>query len=311
MKTLGGATMIYNGVSQDYSFIETLECLYECCDEIAIIYGGDDGTMDKINKWARSKDWNHKEIGSASISKEEWESQVGREKLSYFSNLAIDMLSSDYVLYLQADEVLHENCFDAVRDAITHDHESIMCTRYNLWASPYMMLDVEQSRKPCSTEVIRLAKTKYRCVGDAESLGGMTQCEIGYLPHIRIYHNGFVRDKHKHIDKIIHMQRDVFQMDYDKRVHDCEDGFDPWKFGFTPDDVVPIIEALPKFMKEWASERRYNPFKITPHGYSMAVIFIKHVVQLDKIPSYVPVSEKVVDIANDIWGKVCDTVSLK
>src|SRR5688572_10622678 len=107
MKTLGGSTFVWNGVKQDYNFIETLECLYQLCDEIAVLYGGDDGTIEAIDKWSRTKDWSKKSIQGASIPKEEWDAQVGREKLSYFSNIAIDMLSTDWNFYLQADEILH------------------------------------------------------------------------------------------------------------------------------------------------------------------------------------------------------------
>ena len=49
--TLGGSTFIWNGIKQDYNFIETLECLYELCDEIAVVYGGDDGTVEVVHEW--------------------------------------------------------------------------------------------------------------------------------------------------------------------------------------------------------------------------------------------------------------------
>ena len=109
--TLGGSTFIWNGIKQDYNFIETLECLYELCDEIAVVYGGDDGTVEVVHEWWLKKMvlTDAKEMHGANITSEEWNSQTGREKLSYFSNLAIDMLTTDYNFYLQADEILHED----------------------------------------------------------------------------------------------------------------------------------------------------------------------------------------------------------
>lgn len=248
-KSLGGSTFIYNGIKQDYCFIETLECLAAFCDRIAICYGGDDGTIEAVNNWIAGRN----NVYAKWFSKELWDSKQGREKLSYFSNQAIEMLDTDWNFYLQADEILHEKSFEAVLDAIEMDIPAHLVSRINLWGSPYYALDVPQERKPCSTEVIRLAKTQYRCVGDAESLGGMSHCDNRYLNDIRIYHMGFVRDPIKHLEKIRHIQDEIFLIDHDKRIDGMEK-FDPWKF-FSFNDVKPITEPLPVFIQQWAHER--------------------------------------------------------
>jgi len=143
-KTLGGSTFIWNGVKQDYNFIETLNCLYELCDSVSIAYGGDDGTNELIKEWA--KEWTEKDddkiIYLYRISKKEWDAQVGREKLSYFSNIAISALETDWNFYLQCDEILHEDSFPMVRAAIQHEAEAFLVKRYNLWRDPYHMLEV-------------------------------------------------------------------------------------------------------------------------------------------------------------------------
>lgn len=247
--TLGGSTFVYNGIKQDYCFIETLNCLYDLCDYVAIAYGGTDGTVKAVEDWASNK----LNIIKIWFSEDHWHSKKGREKLSYFSNLAIEALPTDWNFYLQSDEILHENSFSSVRAAILSNTHAHLVTRYNLWGSPYTMLNVVQERKPCSTEVIRLAHSQYRCVGDAESLGVM-RVSGDYLNDIRIYHMGFVRDSVKHLDKIRHIQDDIFLIDHDKRIDGMEK-FDPWKF-FTPEDVIPIPqEGLPKYIKQWAYDR--------------------------------------------------------
>jgi len=58
MKTIGGSTFVWNGVKQDYCFIETLNCLYDLCDEISIVYGGDDGII-SVTKMGFSDNWNY------------------------------------------------------------------------------------------------------------------------------------------------------------------------------------------------------------------------------------------------------------
>jgi hypothetical protein len=258
MKTLGGSTFVWNGIKQDYNFIETLNCLYELCDEISIAVGGDDGTYEAFQGWLCAQIGEvpkyPKPIKFIHIFQSEWDSQQGREKLSYFSNKAIAALETDWNFYLQCDEIIHEDSFEYIRQAIEHDVEAYVCRRLNLWGDPYHMLDVSQERKPVSTEVIRLAKTQYRCIDDAESIGVPEAHVFGDLDLIQIFHMGFVRDKTKHIQKIKHMQRDVFLMDYDKRA-DLSPVFDPWQWGFSKEDVIPIPRPLPKFIQKWAEDR--------------------------------------------------------
>lgn len=259
--TLGGSTFIWNGVAQDYNFIETLECLLELCDEVVVVAGGTDGTMEKINEWWR-KHLNRdsgKSIHIYEINDKEWKAQVGREKLSYFSNIAIEHLTTPWNFYLQSDEILHEDSFQFVRQAIEvadqHGVEAYFCRRLNLWKTPWQMLNVPQERKPCSTEVIRLAKSKYRCVDDAESLG-VPQVHIpGDIDNIQIFHMGFVRDQVKHLEKIRHMQTEVFLWgDYDEKAKNC-DRLQPDRWFDPEKDLIPIPKPLPKFIQKWAEER--------------------------------------------------------
>ena len=256
MKKLGGSTFIYNGISQDYSFIETLNCLYDLCDEIAFVYGGDDGTEEAVEKWCDEKRSgpNDKIIHGANILKEEWEAQKGRQKLSYFSNLAIDMLETDWNMYIQCDEVLAERSFPNVREAIEHDVDAYLCTRYNLWRDPLSHLVVSQDRKPCSTQVIRLAKTKYRCYDDAESLmvPFVYSLEGVGSDAFEIYHLGYIRNEIKQVVKSRNMLVDVFGLEMDKRIGEK---FDYRNFPFQGDDIQPVPLPLPKFCIDWLKER--------------------------------------------------------
>ena len=261
--TLGGSTFVWNGVKQDYNFIETLNCLYDLCDEIAVAYGGDDGTVEAIDAWSYTKDWSNKSIQGVRIPQEDWDAQVGREKLSYFSNIAIDMLSTEFNFYLQADEILHEDSFYAVRAAIEHgdDVDAFMVRRYNLFKDPYHLLNVPQERKPCSTEVIRLARTQYRCVDDAESIAAPRVAVFGDLDTIVIFHMGFVRDKKKMLVKVRHMLTEVFGWSNDTRAEDCEEFM--WDRFFKEDDLIQIPKPLPKYIQRWAEDRyptTKNPF---------------------------------------------------
>lgn len=259
-KTLGGASFIHNGIVQDYNYRETIDCLVELCDKVVIVDAGStDGTYEDLRSYIDevNKPFYNTRVLLIRASTEEWHAQQGREKLSFFSNIAISALSTDWVFYLQMDEILHEDSFPYVRAAIEEDGvDGYLVSRLNLWKDPHHMLNVPQERKPVSTEVIRLAKTKFRCFDDAESLAVDGVMGIfGDVNNIQIFHMGFIRDKVKHLEKIKHMQKEVFLWgDYDAKAKDCTE-FQPDRWFDPEKDLVPIPKPLPKFIQQWCFQR--------------------------------------------------------
>jgi hypothetical protein len=249
MKTLGGSMFIRNGELYDYNYKESIQCLQEFCDSVCIVYiEGDDKTLDGIFSVAKSK------TKIITLTKEDWDIQKGKEKLSFFSNIAISALNTDYNFSLQADEILHEDSYQWVRVAIEKGDESFLCSRINLWKSPYLQLNVPHERKPCSTNIVRLAKIKYRHYDDAESIDAFFNDE--FCENIKIIHYGFVRKREVMKDKIKNMQQGVFEMaDYDSKLDLC-DTFNP-DLWFNKKDLVPIEFSTPDLMQKWASERVY------------------------------------------------------
>lgn len=257
MKTLGGFSFVWRGNDQDYNFKETIRCLAELCDEVAIVAGGPDNTYEEVVLVVLEMlaKYPSKEFHTQMIDQKDWDAQVGREKLSYFSNKAADMLTSDWNIYVQADEIIHEDSYDNIRQAIEHENvEAYLVPRYNLWQDPYHILNVEQARKPCSTEVIRLAKKQYRCVDDAESILAPAHV-FGKIDTIEIFHLGFVRDKIKHLVKIENMLVNVFlHGETDQRATNCDE-FIPERWFDPAKDIIPIHKPLPKLIQQWAEER--------------------------------------------------------
>jgi hypothetical protein len=259
MTRLGAATFCWNGIKQDYHLLETCDCLLELADELSVVVGGDDGTVEQFDQWVvRQK--RDKTIHVRYISKEEWDAQIGREKLSYFSNMAIERLTTPWFCYIQADECLHEGDFETIRKAVNEagDHPNIdamFCRRLNLWKTPLLMLNVPQNRKPVSTEIIRICKSTSRCFDDAEGCTSDHPVIYGDIDAIQIYHTGFVRDEVKHLEKIRHMQTEVFLWgDFDVKAKNCEK-FEPSRW-FSDEDLIPIPDRpLPKFIQQWARDR--------------------------------------------------------
>jgi glycosyltransferase involved in cell wall biosynthesis len=248
--TLGGSLMVYNGLCNDYSIKAAVESLIALCDKCCILdCGSTDGTAELV------KSYESESVKVILLTKDMWDAQKGKEKLSYFTNVAIESLDTDWNFNLQADECLGTECFDAVREAINNPHaEAYFCRRYNLWGNSQHYLDVPDDRKPVGDVVVRLAKTKYRSVDDAQSIHSPI-VNADYIDKIRIYHTGFVRSKYVHTEKIRYMLCEVFgHAETDKKVEAMNGVFDPFVH-FSKEDLKPIPEPLPKFVQAWAESR--------------------------------------------------------
>lgn len=248
MNKITGVTFAYNAITQDYCLSESVASLKEFCDEVIVLDAGStDGTSELI------KTFQDKKTRIILCGNEEWKSQHGKWKLSHFTNKAIERVNTGWVYYQQADEITHEKSYEWIRRAIEQDSESgYLISRINLWATPYTQLNVPLDRMPCSPEVIRLTRSDCRAYDDAENLGCFAS--RNYVDQIRMYHMGFVRDKKKHVEKIRHMQADVFQVGVDQKL----DGmvmFDGSKWFDYEKDLLPIVEPLPRIIQNWANER--------------------------------------------------------
>jgi hypothetical protein len=244
MKKLAGVTMIRQGCALDYCFEASINSMKAFCDVVYVCYvESEDETLELL-----------KSIGGITIilcTKESWDKREGREKLSYFQNIAINKAQIDgyeYCFLCQADECVSQDSIPHIRQAVELGEEGYCVTRHNLWADEHHMLNVRQDRSPVSTIVNRLTKTYYRSYDDGESI--LSNSNLNFINKIEIFHMGFIRDNKKHIAKIKEIQQNIFQIEYDKRA-DLKEEFD-WKdWGFTESDLVPIHKPLPIYLKDW------------------------------------------------------------
>ena len=246
-KSLGGSLFIKDGEKYDYCYKEAIKCLKEFCDKVAIVeVGSDDGTEKYVHQFADHKT----KVINLPISLWEATDFYAKEKLSYFSNIAHSLLDTDYFLNLQGDEIVHENSYDAIRYAIETGHEGFLCTRVNLWGDCFHQLNVPQERKPCSSEVIRIAKKGYGSYDDAESLN--VQCSVDFVHDIKMVHYGFVRKKEIMPKKVRNMLGNIFQIGIDPKL----DGMEIWDGSkwFTGEDLAPFNDH-PAIMSEWIKTR--------------------------------------------------------
>ncbi len=253
MKKLAGTLFVYNGNSQDYCYLESIRSLLQLCEHTFVVdAGSNDGTVDVIwDSFGTNKEFTFIKLDSA-----EWDKQKGKEKLNYFTNIAIRAAQEEgyeYQFNLQADEILHEKSYPEIMKAINTGEEGFMTKRINLWKTPFQQLNVPHDRLPCSTEIVRLSKTNYRSYGDAESIA-VDNVNFDYIDKIDIWHYGFVRNRNIMKGKVIHMQEQVFGIDHDKKL-DGLDYFDPDRW-FNPETELKLIDyPHPYIMKEWIKTR--------------------------------------------------------
>ncbi len=250
MNKLAGISIAKNAIKYDYCLKESILSMLGVCDYVICAYvESEDDTLPILESINAS---NFKILH---LTEDDWNFYNDKNRLSYITNIAIqeaDRMGFQYVLYIQADEILHESSYESIRKAVESNEEAFFLNRINLWKDCNHQLNVPQERKPCSTEVIRLAKAKYRAYDDAESIAAPVKYII---EDAYIFHYGFVRKKEVMKDKIINMQVGVFSMsNYDSKLDQC-DVFNP-DLWFEPEkDLIQIQIPTPKIMEEWVKKR--------------------------------------------------------
>lgn len=251
MSTLAGITIVRNAVQYDYNIVQTVQSLLQFCDHVFIgECGSDDATIDLLH----SHFGNNSQV-SLIDTKKEWNETEGKYRLTACTNKVADTArfhNFTHQFYLQADEVASERSYKYIREAIQAPDNGFMCSRVNLWGSPYRVLNVPTDRQPCSTEVVRLTRAGMQAYDDAENIG-CDDVNFGYVKQITIYHMGFVRRRSVMKAKIMNMQRNVFGMGHDPKL-DLQEQFNPWLW-FNPEDTRIINEPLPVLIQEWAKKR--------------------------------------------------------
>lgn len=249
-RTLGGSLLIRNGCKFDYPFVQAIQCLLEFCDKVCICLVPTDDETDEI---VYDLFKGNSKVIIRQMYDGDWQLMdfQAKHRLSIFTNYAIEMLDTDYVFNLQGDEIVDPGSYKYIRLAMQEGQEGYLCNRINLWGSPYHQLNVEHSRKPCSTEIVRLAKTCYRAYDDAESLAAPVVDK--YLDKIKIWHYGFIRKKEIHPDKIREMQGNIFKCGVDEKLSGMSifDG----RAWFSDADLIPIEGEHPPIMHEWIKTR--------------------------------------------------------
>ncbi len=112
---VSGFTFIRNGNVLGYPFVPSIRSLLPLCDEIIVnVPRSTDGTLESV------KAINDPKIRVVESGWDEAHRTAGLA-LSHHTNLALDQCSGDWCVYIQGDEVLHEDGIPAMRAAMERE----------------------------------------------------------------------------------------------------------------------------------------------------------------------------------------------
>ncbi len=203
---ISGFTIIRNAVINDYPVVESITSILPVVDEMIVLVGDSkDETLTLIESIPSDKIKIHHSVWDPAI-------QSGGSILAIETNKALDLIdrNSDWAFYIQADEVVHEQYHDTIRQACreyaNNENVEALVFKYLHFYATYDY--VGDSRKWYHRE-IRLIKPhrgieSYR---DAQGFRKQGKRLKSKLIDAYIYHYGWVKNPRQMLSKINHFRQ--------------------------------------------------------------------------------------------------------
>jgi glycosyltransferase involved in cell wall biosynthesis len=270
--TISGFSFIRNGEILGYPFVESLRSLLPLCDEIIVAVGNsDDMTREKIQNLS----------GNIRIIDTTWDdnNRLHGSILAEQTNIALSHCRGDWCIYLQADEVLHEQDYNLIKREMVNVSENMnvesLLFRWHHFFGSYNYTGI--GRQWYRRE-IRAFKNSGKVLSWRDAQGFRCKDENGVIRKLyarqteaRIFHYGWVR--HPRLQK-------AKQLAFHRLYHD-----DKWLMENIPQsdefesfcyEVQPFTYTHPKVMQQriesdasWT--KNYDPTRVLQKPWAMAV----------------------------------------
>ena len=251
---------LHRAVEYDYPFREVVRSVVGLCDEVVLVVSGyPDGTREACVELG-----DYWPGGSLRIIEQDWWDEArGCQCLADATNVAIEAATGEYVLNLQADEVLHED-----------DRPALMrlANRTTLWAEfgrlnfhgRFDAYNANPERWPCS--VVRLMQRRLyptvRSYGDATHLGWMHNFHSELhrredaRESVQLWHYAYVRGGRAFVDRQAGMAK-LYGWRADPQIEAArvKQRVD-WKGLVPSSEFRPIPRNHPAVMQSWISARQ-------------------------------------------------------
>jgi len=203
---LYGLAFVKNGVKFDYPFIESLDSLSPLVEKTYINVGvSDDGTLEKLQESQDLKiievDWDEQRTDKGHI-------------LSDMTDVALKKLREEiddpeaWVIYLQSDEVLHEQDYQKIREDIQKANDQghdVLRFRYLHFWQKHNVVTLNERWYPVEIRAFKLhTSTPILSHGDAQTFENWTSA---FDSDAYIYHYGHVREQKAYKQKMERMHR--------------------------------------------------------------------------------------------------------
>lgn len=277
---VSGFTFVKNAVQFDFPVVESIQSILPICDEMIVAVGkSDDDTLALIRSIKSDK---------VKIVETVWDDSLreGGHVLAQETNKAFDAISSDsdWALYIQADEVFHEDDLPKIKAAMQlwqNDKrvEGLLFDHINFYGSYGYVVDSHKWIKK-EIRVVRNDKN-IRSWCDAMSFrSNGRKLRVKYVD-ATIYHYGWVKDP------FVQKQK---RMAFDKLWH--EDEWIARQHGLTKEYDYSKIDCLAKFEDSHPQvmhERIKNAdwkFNPVPMGFAKAPLRIRFLNWIRKRTGY-------------------------
>jgi hypothetical protein len=196
-----GFTIVRNGVKYGYPVVESIRSVLPVCDHFVVAVGdSDDGTLDLIKSIDPQK---------ISVIETVWDQSLrqGGRVLAVETNKAFDAIGEefDWCFYIQADEVIHENDYPAIREAMlkwkdNQNVEGLLFKYFHFWGT-YNYIGVNRQWYRQEIRIIRNDK-RIRSFRDAQGFRKEDKKLKVKQIDAHIYHYGWVRPPAVMVEKI-------------------------------------------------------------------------------------------------------------
>lgn len=131
---LSGYTYVRNGIELDYPFVESIKSVLPICDEfIAVVGDSQDKTREAIENINSDK---------IKIVDTVWDMNLRVEGgvFAQQSNIGVDNATGDWIFHIQADEVIHEDDVNRIKEHISKydsnpEVQGLLFPYYHFWGS--------------------------------------------------------------------------------------------------------------------------------------------------------------------------------
>jgi glycosyltransferase involved in cell wall biosynthesis len=251
--SLAGILCVRNGFALDYNWVQAAHSLLSVCDELVLSdCDSTDGTRRAMDDWQMMD-------ARITLCNFPWTNPKHTDQwYPEWINYARQHCTSEHCIYLDADEVLHEDDFVTVV-AAAEQKRTLYFKRLNFWKNAQSLIP---EGKCCGTKVLRMAPANMPVPSDYPYGPAVDTVKQAVDSDIRVFHYGFLRHRKAFFAKAREVQR-IWAGSFDPRLEKAEAFEGNWAEmpGVTgwEGNLVDYRGTHPKIMHDWLRDRGHNP----------------------------------------------------